>query len=484
MSKRPVQKHLLRLFILSLLISLIGGGAAFIYQQQQGSLASHASDDNVIGPPSLPASTVNTIFQRLGSPMSGTGQAVENASRAEKIDDAFALAVWWTETNDGAAGVGLADRNPGSVRGSVGYPSAYDGYTIYPSYAAGVTYWFSMLKQRYIDSGLTTVSAIAHPYVGTSTSDLWAGKVIGLMANYRAEAPPPTPTPKPRPPVSADARRQAKIVATQEANNLTSPKPVQQLQTIQSIPLAQTARAVSSPDAGDEVHLPLILLELLLALLLALWAVQMNRKSAHLQESVASLPGSTPLPNSPPEKLRMSNQPSLQPLSLPGTGDLLSYTLRTEELEQIATNPLMPTPLPETRLALDSFLAGETGDQLQALQTLYSTPTFAEYLSAFTIPTPAVQAPQRSREPSHTSWTPPRLPTKVSLPLAQPFHRTRLIPTQQSAGMIPPQTPAAGSENESPQPVPIEITNGNGHAPGLLSRYREMQVRSEPETDS
>src|SRR5258708_19326536 len=41
-------------------------------------------------------------------------------SRQYQIDDAFALSVWWTETNDGAAGVGLADRNPGSVRGSVG----------------------------------------------------------------------------------------------------------------------------------------------------------------------------------------------------------------------------------------------------------------------------------------------------------------------------------------------------------------------------
>ena len=105
------------------------------------------------------------------------GQVVEQASQQTNIDDAFALAVWWTETNDGAAGVGLADRNPGSVRGSVGYPSAYDGYTIYPSYSAAIVYWFNMLKNMYVNRGLSTVYLISHPYVGTSSSPLmgWQG---------------------------------------------------------------------------------------------------------------------------------------------------------------------------------------------------------------------------------------------------------------------------------------------------------------------
>ena len=147
-------------------------------------------DLSVVGKPSLPAATVDTILKDLGSPMSGTGQVVEQASQKTNIDDAFALAVWWTETNDGAAGVGLADRNPGSVRGSVGYPSAYDGYTIYPSYSAAIVYWFNMLKNMYINRGLSTVYLISHPYVGTSSSPLWAGKVVALMLKYRGEAPP------------------------------------------------------------------------------------------------------------------------------------------------------------------------------------------------------------------------------------------------------------------------------------------------------
>jgi hypothetical protein len=147
-------------------------------------------DLSVVGQPSLPAATVEAIFKRLGSPMSGTGEVVVQASHQANIDDAFALAVWWTETNDGAAGVGLADRNPGSVRGSVGYPSAFDGYTIYPSYSAAIVYWFNMLKNNYVNRGLSTVYSISHPYVGTSGSPVWAGKVVALMLMYRGEAPP------------------------------------------------------------------------------------------------------------------------------------------------------------------------------------------------------------------------------------------------------------------------------------------------------
>src|SRR5579883_1039789 len=172
MRERSIQKQMLRALMLSLTILLVGGGVTAFCLWHQGPLAGHASSDSVVGPPSLPAATVDAIFRRLGSPMVGTGQAVETASRAANIDDAFALAVWWTETNDGEAGVGSADRNPGSVRGSIGYPSAYDGYTIYPSYTAAITDWFNVLQSRYISRGLTSVYAICYPYVGTSSAPL------------------------------------------------------------------------------------------------------------------------------------------------------------------------------------------------------------------------------------------------------------------------------------------------------------------------
>src|SRR5579859_5848239 len=192
----------IRLFIIFCIgIVLVGGALALLanLRLRQPAYAARTlprSDLSVVGSPSLPASTVNAIFARLGSPMVGVGALVEQTSRQVNIDDAFALAVWWTETNDGAAGVGLADHNPGSVRGSAGYPSAYDGYTIYPSYSAGIVYWFNMLRNGYVNRGLNTVYAISHLYVGTSSSPLWAAKVVALTLRYRGEAPPaPTVTP-------------------------------------------------------------------------------------------------------------------------------------------------------------------------------------------------------------------------------------------------------------------------------------------------
>src|SRR5205809_2969436 len=164
--------------------------ARFISTVKAASQAMPDGDLSVVSKPTLPAATVDAILKDLGSPMSGMGHIVEQASQQTNIDDAFALAVWWTETNDGATGVGLADRNPGSVRDSVGYPSAYDGYTIYPSYSAAIVYWFNMLKNMYVNRGLSTVYLISHPYVGTSSSPLWAGKVVALMLKYRVEAPP------------------------------------------------------------------------------------------------------------------------------------------------------------------------------------------------------------------------------------------------------------------------------------------------------
>src|SRR5262245_15603884 len=121
-----VQRHPYVFLLLSTLVVLVAGSLTALWQVEQR-YSSRADGSNVVGPPSLPAATVNTILTRAGSPMAGTGNVIEQAARQANIDDAFALAVWWTETNDGAAGVGRADHNPGGVRASPAYPAAADG---------------------------------------------------------------------------------------------------------------------------------------------------------------------------------------------------------------------------------------------------------------------------------------------------------------------------------------------------------------------
>ncbi len=253
---------------------LIGGSITLLWQVQQGKQTHAAMADmgNVIGSPTLPAATVDSIFARLGSPMVGTGNVVEQAARQANIDDAFALGVWWTETNDGAAGVGSADRNPGSIRGSYGYPAAFDGYTIYPSYTIAIVDWFNVLKTRYISRGLTSAYTICYPYVGTSSSLLWANKVVNLMIEYRAEAPPP---PTPTPTLPPQLVRQARNITTIDSSHTPMPAFEQGQQTGETRSKSVYLQNRQFPQATGAflpttTELLVVLFGLLLALAIAL----------------------------------------------------------------------------------------------------------------------------------------------------------------------------------------------------------------------
>ena len=267
-----------RVFIIFCIGVVLIGGALALFANMHLRHPAYAArtlpsgDLSVVGAPSLPASMVDAIFARLGSPMVGTGKLVEQTSRQVNIDDAFALAVWWTETNDGAAGVGLADRNPGSVRGSIGYPSAYDGYTIYPSYGEAVVYWFHMLQNIYINRGLTTVYAISHPYVGTSTSYLWAGKVVALMLRYRGEAPPPSPTVSPTAPArNIHVARPVNTGSTSSKTQSSTATVSNQYAALHAAPTIQPAQQQNGVLSATATWL-IVIFALLLALAIALYA--------------------------------------------------------------------------------------------------------------------------------------------------------------------------------------------------------------------
>jgi hypothetical protein len=268
------------------MLIILLGAVATLFWQTRAELPARAVSSDVVGPPTLPAATVDSILASMGSPMVGTGAVIEQASRQANIDDAFALAVWWTETNDGAAGVGFADRNPGSVRGSYGYPAAFDGYTIYPSFSAGIIDWFNVVRTRYVDRGLTSAFTICYPYVGTSSSYQWAIKVVNLMLRYHGEAPlPPTPTPTPIP--TPDAMRiqhiQVHVVKPKPATmGITREAHVQGNVVPPVIARAHTSAIapIHSSVAPLSSTSPVIILSgLLAALLIALWGLGIGRST-------------------------------------------------------------------------------------------------------------------------------------------------------------------------------------------------------------
>lgn len=336
MASKYLRWRLFQWFMLCMIIFCIGGGVALLMEQQQLSTRATRAlpqygDIGVTGAPTLTAATMDAIFTRAGSPMAGTGKAIEQASRQAQIDDAFAMAVWWTESNDGAAGVGLSNRNPGGVRGSFGYPSDGDGYTIYPSYTAAVAYWFNMLRNNYVNRGLKTVSTIARPYVGTTSYPLWAGKVIALMWNYRGMAPPPPAvTPQPEPTISPAVlaikkARYHKLIALLQSLSDGNARPVYTQGLTQEASPPQTQTTPTIPRENTPAMLPasiqfaVLLLGLLLAVVIAFFAhlklpVTGRRQPVYAVEITLALDDDTPCTENLPLLPTSSSTPMLLPI--------------------------------------------------------------------------------------------------------------------------------------------------------------------------
>jgi hypothetical protein len=267
--------------LLSTLIILLSAMITLLWQHRQ---QTHADSASVVGPPTLPAATVNSIL--AGTPMAGTGWVIEEASRNTNIDDAFALGVWWSETNDGAAGVGLSYRNPGGVRSSAGYSVGGGGYTIYPSYAAAINDWFNIVESRYINRGLTSVYTICYPYVGTSGATSWANKVYNLMVRYHAMAPAPVPTPTPSPTPSPTPKprdwEQEQPVTVVSLKHVKQSAPVT-TSAKKLVPVATTTSVLSARDQHLVVGIGLLGSAMLVGL-----GVMVRRRSTQILLSPAS----------------------------------------------------------------------------------------------------------------------------------------------------------------------------------------------------
>src|SRR5437764_5127887 len=363
-------KNIFQSSIIFMVITLIGGGFALLIggRLTAPTNASHtdalisSGDLSVVGPPSLPAATVDAIFSRSGSPMAGTGKLVEQTSRQANIDDAFALAVWWRETNDGETGVGLTNSNPGGVRGSAGYPTAYS-YTLYPSYSAAIADWFHILQIRYVDRGLSTVYAISHPYVGTSNSPSWAGKVIALMLQYRGEAPPPTPTVAPSPTIAPEMLPHHKVVTDPGVTRVSQPqKGIQRSSATLTLSDRAQAASTGASALSATVEWLIVVLALMLAIAVALWARSLSVGTVTLASPAmvpsiletgdASVQVTRTLPHNAPAPTGYEGRTSA--LRLPARPPAIPNTETLESLMEPPatpdTSPLRPFPrLPVTQ---------------------------------------------------------------------------------------------------------------------------------------
>lgn len=397
-------RHRIAFIVCSMLVVLVVGLLAFVWQEQHRPI-SHAADDSIVGPPSLPAATVDAIFTRLGSPMAGTGQVVETASRNTNIDDAFALAVWWAETNDGMAGVGISDNNPGGVQASPNYPR--NGYSIYPSYAAAVTDWFNIVQSRYVSQGLTSVYTICYPYVGTAGALNWANKVMNYMTSYRASAPPPTPTPTPvivptpTPAPAGEVRPKTNALPLQNAHQ----------QTTASVVASTTVKATG-------LQLLLTGIGLTIALLLAIPGLLMNRKRRTGESPRISVPIS--LPN-------LSFEPAQAIDRLSATTTLRMEAISVQRLKPLYTEQYWPA------------LGGEGVNEVDTNQLAYDMFPTIPTLPSFTEPLPEpVASGARAVPPTPFQRVPatPFLQSVPATPVLQSIPATPVLPYSSQGGLL------------------------------------------------
>jgi hypothetical protein len=258
--QRSRSSALLRGVLFALLtLAIIGVYAIGLGKMAQA--APQADDLSVVGPPSLDKTLVDAIFHRLHSPMEGNGAVIYSLAAQNHVDDAFALAVWWTETNDGEAGTGRAPAyNPGGVKNS-NYPHGSDGYSLYSDYAQAASDWFTIINQRYVAKGLTTVYQISHPYVGTSTSSLWAAKVVNLMAGYQTEA----------------KQSPAYLAAHDPPDLMKTPAPGKKQ------PTPQSGRHSSTPSQASRTSLGTLLLGLFIVLISVSIVIILRRSFAKVE---------------------------------------------------------------------------------------------------------------------------------------------------------------------------------------------------------
>ncbi len=103
--------------------------------------------------PTISLQTVTWELAQRGSPLSASdARFIVQSSQQAHIDDAFALAVWAAESQDGREAV-PGTYNIGNITAAAGVHWANHIFAIYPTWQAGIAAWFQLIGQLYIRGG-------------------------------------------------------------------------------------------------------------------------------------------------------------------------------------------------------------------------------------------------------------------------------------------------------------------------------------------
>jgi hypothetical protein len=152
----------IRLLPLPLLLALLLGALPLLFAPSQVTAATCNSSNTsgasslIVHPPTLSLETVTWELAQRNSPLSSDdARFLVQQSKQSSIDDAFALAVWAAETQDGREAV-PGTHNIGNITAAHGVSWADHIFAVYPTWQVGIAAWFRLITQLYVPGGHAT----------------------------------------------------------------------------------------------------------------------------------------------------------------------------------------------------------------------------------------------------------------------------------------------------------------------------------------
>ncbi len=146
---------------------------------------SHVSGMSVLGGPSLSVAFVDQVLAVHHSPAVGTGSVFYALSERYGVDDAFALAFFWHESNFGVNGEARVTHSLGNLRCIAGADCVDQdrgGYASFPDWASGCEAWYTLIRgPLYVGSGRLTVETIIPRYAPSADHNNERGYIANVI---------------------------------------------------------------------------------------------------------------------------------------------------------------------------------------------------------------------------------------------------------------------------------------------------------------
>jgi hypothetical protein len=142
------------------------------------------------GKPSISAVFIDQTLCAAKSPACGTGKSLYSYGVQYGIDDAYALAFFWHESNFGKYGIAAVNKGLGNIRCTQGY-RCINGFRAYQSWSAGYQDWYALISWYVTDLHKTTVETIVPTYAPPADHNdtpAYVSAVVASVTTWRKEA--------------------------------------------------------------------------------------------------------------------------------------------------------------------------------------------------------------------------------------------------------------------------------------------------------